>query len=78
MKGVPLIKIAFPFSVCIVIFIGVSVIETVPTPGVMNGGAVYGGGASSRGGGSSPSRQTGMLFTKKFVLEPISGKGARS
>lgn len=77
-KGVPLIKIAFPFSVCNVLFVGISVTETVPTPGVTNGGAVYGRGALSTGGNSSPSRQTGMLFTMKFVLEPISGMGARS
>jgi len=44
-------------------------------PGVTKGGAVYGSGAMSIGGNSSPSRQTGIFFTVKFVLVPISGIG---
>jgi len=77
-KGVPLIKIAFPFFVSNVLFIGVNVTEIIPMPGVTKGGAVYGSGALSAGGNSSPSRQTGWLFTIKFVLVPISGIGAIS
>jgi len=74
-KGVPLIKIGFPLSVSNVLFMGVSVTETVPVPGVTKGGAVYGSGARSIGGNSSPSRQTGILPTVKFALVPISGIG---
>jgi hypothetical protein len=77
-KGVPLIKIAFWFLVFIVLFMGVSVTETVPVPGVTKGGAVYGRGAKSEGGSSSPSKQTSMLFTFMFALVPTSGIGAAS
>jgi hypothetical protein len=57
---------------------GVSVTETVPVPGVTKGGEVYGRGARSIGGNSSPSRQTGIFFTVRFVLVPTSGTGAAS
>jgi hypothetical protein len=75
-NGDPLISIGFPFFVVIVLFSGSSVTETVPTPGVTNGGDVYGIGALSMGGSSSPSRQTGIFITIIFVLVPISGTGA--
>jgi hypothetical protein len=75
-NGVPLIRIAFPFFVVIVLFRGSNVTETVPTPGVTNGGDVYGIGALSVGGSSSPSRQTGIFITVMSVLVPISGAGA--
>jgi len=77
-KGAPLMSIGFPFFVNIVLFRGSSVTETVPTPGVTNGGEVYGIGALSMGGSSSPSRQTGIFITVMFALDPISGAGARS
>jgi hypothetical protein len=75
-NGVPLIRIAFPFFVNIVLFNGSSVTVTMPTPGVTNGGDVYGIGALSMGGSSSPSRHTGIFITVTFALDPISGAGA--
>lgn len=77
-NGGPLISIGFPFFVSIVLFRGSSVTETVPTPGVTNGGDVYGIGALSMGGSSSPSRQTGIFITVMFALDPTSGAGAKS
>lgn len=74
-KGVPFIRIAFPFFVNIVLFIGVKVTEIVPIPGVTKGGEVYGIGAISVGGNSSPSRQAGILITIKSELVPINGIG---
>jgi len=60
-KDVPLIKIAFPFSVNIVLFIRGSVTETVIVPGVTKGGSVYGSGAISIGGNSSPPQADGNV-----------------
>ena len=75
-NGVPFIKIAFPFFVNIVLFIGVNVTETVPIPGVTKGGEVYGIGALRGGGNSSPSKQANVPITIKSVLVPIKGIGA--
>lgn len=75
-NGVPLIRIAFPFFVVIVLFRGSNVTETVPIPGVTNGGDVYGIGAFNMGGSSSPSRQTGIFITVMSALVPVSGAGA--
>jgi len=77
-NGVPLINNAFPFFVVIVLFSGSSVTDTVPIPGITNGGEVYGIGILSRGGSSSPSRQTGIFITVMSALVPTSVAGAIS
>jgi hypothetical protein len=58
-----------------VLFVGVNVTLTVPTPGITKGGLIYGVGANNIFGNSSPSKQTGIPITLKLVLDPISGMG---
>lgn len=75
-NGLPFIRIGFLlFIVCTVMFVGINMTITVPTPGVTKGGAVYGIGLFNAGGNSSPIKQAGILFTIRLVLVPIRGMG---
>jgi hypothetical protein len=70
----PFSNIGLPLSVLTLVwFVGWSVTDTVPMPGTVYGGDMYGIGAWNEGGSSSPTRQTAIPLT---LLNPLATSAA--